>query len=280
MLVVRTSECRADSLGQLVGSKQPLRLYNLALAVDPLGLYRIEPRALFWQQAAYDPHSSFAAAPFNLSVVRGDPLSNLFGDVPACVVPDQHPYPLACCFELLGAPRKETSSYPAHRVTIDKAHQHLLKLGHIKPVAGDGFGIRVVFGDRLLEEAQRFSLLAPAMQRGQSRPTPPALITETHCPGVGMLGRHPHQSLAPPFFLAYSGSGEVIQRLARSQRTPNRARVARTVSPVIRSLVSPSSQLTSAAISKVQRLLCLPNLRGSWWSNSRKASACSESKAL
>src|SRR5215204_3185601 len=199
MLVVRTSECRADSLGQLVGSKQPLRLYNLALAVDPLGLYRIEPRALFWQQAAYDPHSSFAAAPFNLSVVRGDPLSNLFGDVPACVVPDQHPYPLACCFELLGAPRKETSSYPAHRVTIDKAHQQLLKLGHIKPVAGDGFGIRVVFGDRLLEEAQRFSLLAPAMQRGQSRPTPPALITETHCPGVGMLGRHPHQSLAPPF---------------------------------------------------------------------------------
>jgi len=36
-----------------------------------------------------------------------------------------------------------------------------------------------------------------------------------------MVGRHPHQSVAPPFFVAYSGSGEVIQRLARSQRTPN-----------------------------------------------------------
>jgi transposase len=73
MLVVRTPECRADSLGQLVGTEHSIGLYNLALAVDPLGLYRIEPRALLWQQAAYDPHP--LAAAFNLSVVRGDPLS-------------------------------------------------------------------------------------------------------------------------------------------------------------------------------------------------------------
>jgi hypothetical protein len=33
----------------------------------------------------------------------------------------------------------------------------------------------VVFFDRLLQEAHRLSLLAPAMQRGQSQPTPPKL---------------------------------------------------------------------------------------------------------
>jgi hypothetical protein len=81
-----------------------------------------------------------------------------------------------------------------------------------------------------------------------------------------MVGRHPHRSVAPPFFVAYSGSGEVIQRLARSQRTPKRAKksspdgLAR--DPLF--LVRPSSKLTKAAISKVRRLLCSPNLRGFW----------------
>src|SRR3954452_14280807 len=279
MLVVRTPECRADSLGQLVGTEHPIGLYDLALAVDPLGLYRIEPRAPLWQQAVYDPHP--LAAAFNPFVVRGDPPSNLFGDVPGSVVPDQHPYPLARRFEFLRAPREEASGYPAHRATIHKAQPHLIELGHIEPVAGDGFGIGVLFFDRLLEEAQRLSLLAPAMQRGHSQPTPPGLVQETYRPGgVGMVGRRPHQSVAAPFFLSYSGSGEVIQRLARSQRTPKRAIVARTVSPVIRSLVRPSSKLTSAARSSVQRLVSLPNFLGFWCSNSRKASACSGSKAL
>src|SRR3954467_206021 len=64
------------------------------------------------------------------------------------------------------------------------------------------------------------------------------------------------------FFLSYSGSGEVIHRLARCQRTPIRSRVVRIVSPETRFLVSPSSKLTSAAISKVHKLLCLSKLLG------------------
>src|SRR5215208_4448136 len=71
-----------------------------------------------------------------------------------------------------------------------------------------------------------------------------------------------HQSVAPPFFLAYRGSGEVIQRLARCQRTPILAKVARIVSPLTRSFVSLSSKLTCAAISKDHKLLSLPNFLG------------------
>ena len=58
----------------------------------------------------------------------------------------------------------------------------------------------------------------------------------------------------------------MIQRLARCQRIPIRSRVARMVSPETRFSVSPSSKLTSAAISKVHRLLCLPKLLGLLWS--------------
>jgi hypothetical protein len=46
MLVVRTPKDCADPIGQLVGPQQAVGLDHLALAVDPSGLHRIEPRTL------------------------------------------------------------------------------------------------------------------------------------------------------------------------------------------------------------------------------------------
>src|SRR4051812_31518528 len=129
MLVVHTPECCADPVCQLVGTEHSLRLNHLALAMDPLGLYGVEPRALFGQQTAYDPHTR--ATLFDLTVVSSDPPSHLAAYVPASVVPDQHPYSLAGRLELLRAPRKEASSYPAHGAAIHKAQPHLLELRHI-----------------------------------------------------------------------------------------------------------------------------------------------------
>ena len=72
----------------------------------------------------------------------------------------------------------------------------------------------------------------------------------------------------------------MIHRLARIHRTPSsRARVARMVSPETRLCVSPSSKATSAAISKVHRLVSYPNSLGERWSISLRASALSSSKA-
>lgn len=133
MFVVRTLKGGTDSFGQLVGREQPIGLYDPSFAVNPFGLHRIEPRALFGQQAAYDPHS--LATVFDFSVVRGDPPSDLFGDVPASVVPDQHPNLPTRRLKLLRAPRKEAGGYPAHGPPIHKAHPHLLELRHIKPIA-------------------------------------------------------------------------------------------------------------------------------------------------
>src|SRR5262245_48622889 len=71
-----------------------------------------------------------------------------------------------------------------------------------------------------------------------------------------------------PFFRAYAGSGLVIQRLARFQRTWDRARVARTVSPLTRPVVSTSAYAVWAARSQVHRLVGWPKSRGPRWSRS------------
>ena len=72
----------------------------------------------------------------------------------------------------------------------------------------------------------------------------------------------------------------MIQRFARCQRIPSRReRVARMVSPETRPPVSPSSKATSAAISKVHRLVWYPNSLGERCKSPLKASAPSPSKA-
>src|SRR5215208_7913927 len=84
MLVMRTTEHPANSVGELVSSQQSVGFYDLALAVYPFGLYGIEPRALLRKKADNDPHSAPAVLEF--SVVRSEPAPDLFGDVPARVV--------------------------------------------------------------------------------------------------------------------------------------------------------------------------------------------------
>src|SRR5829696_1367396 len=150
VLVMRIVEDQAYSLSQLVSCEQPL------------GLHRVEPRTLLGQKAAYDPHS--LATVFGLTVVRGNPLCDLPGDVPGSVVPDQNPYPLARRLKLLAAPRKEAGGYGAHGPPIHEAHPYLLKLRHIEPVAGDSLRIGVILGERLFDEAQGLSCIAPTAQ--------------------------------------------------------------------------------------------------------------------
>jgi hypothetical protein len=197
VLVMRTVEDPTDSLGQFVSCEQPVGLYNLALAVNPLGLHRVEPRALLGQQAAYDPHSGATA--FDFPVVRGDPLSDLFRDVPGSVVPDQYPNPLARRLKPLATPREKAGRYAAYRTTIHEAQPHLLELRHEQPVAGDGLRVGIVLGDRLFDEAQGLTGFAPAVEGRPRQPAEPGLVQETHNP-LGATFGQADQSVAPPFF--------------------------------------------------------------------------------
>src|SRR5215211_993207 len=81
MLFVITAEDFANPLGELVSTEQPLGLNYLAFAVNPLGLYCIEPRALGGQQTWHYPDPM--AAGFDTAVVGADPASELMAFVPA-----------------------------------------------------------------------------------------------------------------------------------------------------------------------------------------------------
>ena len=52
MLIMRTTEDPANPVCKLVSSQQTLGLYDLALAVYPLGLDRVQPRALLWAEGS------------------------------------------------------------------------------------------------------------------------------------------------------------------------------------------------------------------------------------
>src|SRR5215213_4804075 len=197
MLVVRTSEGRADSLGQLVGTEQTVGLNYLALAVNPFGLYGVEPRALLGQQAGDDPHP-FLLALFESPVMLPDPAPHLAAYVPAGIVPDQHQNLLADGGQLLAAPLQKARGYTAHRTAVHKAQPRLFELGDVQSVAGDGLRIGIVFFDRLLYKTQRLTSFAKAVQIRLRYSAPPALVFKTHNP-IDLILRQPHQPIAPPF---------------------------------------------------------------------------------
>src|SRR5918994_799543 len=226
----------------------------------PFGLHSVEPRALLGQQTADDPHSLLLAL-FQSPVAPTGPPSDLPAYVPTCVVPDQHQHLLADGGQLLAAPLQKARGYTAHRTTVHKAQPRIFELGYVQSAAGDGLRVGVVLFERLLYKTQGLASFAKAVQVRLPHSAPPALVLKADHP-MELIFRQVHQSVAPPFFLSYKGSGEVIQCLALCQRTPIRAKVARTVSPLMRSVVSPYSKLTKAASSIVHRLLCLPNSLG------------------
>lgn len=272
---MNATEGSADPLSELVGAEQLIGLDHLAfVGVYPLGLHGGKLRAFLRQQTGGDPYAP--AAFLDLPVMLADPPPHFLALVQEGIVPDQKQRLLAGRDKLLRAPREKPGRDGAYEATIHEGHPRPLKLGGEEPVAGDGLGS--VLGERSLHQAQRLSLFAPIMQSGQELSAPPALVLEPRG-HLRIAFREAYQPVAAPLFIAYSGSGEMIQRLALCQRTRSLARVAQVVSALTRSSLRPSSRLTSAAISSTQRLIFLPKFLGRRWSNSRRTWALRSSKA-
>src|SRR5829696_5842579 len=197
MLVMRTSEDPADSVGELISSKQSLGLCNLAFAVDPLGLYGVEPRALGGQQARYYPN--LMAAGFDFSVVRCDPVSHLSAFVPACVVPDQQQGLLAARLEPVAAPLKKLRGDGAHGSAVHEPQPALFELRQIQPVAGESLRLGIVLSRLFLEEVHRVARLGPGVQARPLKARKPGLILEAQNP-LRMAPGEPDQPISIPFF--------------------------------------------------------------------------------
>src|SRR5215831_16312894 len=273
------AKVRADAVGDLLGVEQAGWLENGTLGVHPLGLNRVEPRALDRQIAGEDAHA--VAALLHLLVVGADPGADALAHMPRGVVPDQDPDPYTRLLQPAHTPVQELLGDRADRPPSDEAQPHALRLAHLAqqhPIAGQRLGVGIARGDRLLDQAQRaVGRVRPGMRLRLGEATPPGFIREAQRP-VGMLGCQGNQAVTLPFFRAYPGSGLVIQCVARFQPVPRRRRVWRIVSPLTRMGTIPTATLTSAAHSRVHRLPGLPKSRGLRCKSARSRSACSGPK--
>src|SRR5438067_3601515 len=278
-----TVEGRADPRAEFRGGEQSGGFDHPPLAMRPLRLDRIEPRALARQVAGQDPHA--LAGGLHLPMVGADPLAHRAAAMPGRIVPHQQQGLLPCGRQFAAAPRQKLDRARAHRPAGHKAQPDRLGPAAVgrgpadqQAVARQRFRIRVVFRDRLFDQPPRLVRRGPRVQGRLRQAAPPDLVLEPQ--GPGRVGRHQaDQAIARTFFRAYPGSGLVIQRLARCQRMPKRSKVARIVSPLTRSAVSPRSKLTSAANSRVHTLVGFPKVRGLWCNRARSASPRAASKA-
>jgi hypothetical protein len=66
MLVMRTIEDPANPIGEFVSAQQPVGFDYFALAMNPLGLYGVQPRTLLGKKATHDPHTFTALLDFSV----------------------------------------------------------------------------------------------------------------------------------------------------------------------------------------------------------------------
>src|SRR5215207_5763493 len=186
MLFVSTAEDFANPLGELISTEQPLSLNYLAFAVNPLGLYCIEPRALGRQQTWHYPDPM--AAGFDTAVVGADPASDLMAFMPACVVPDEKQSLLAPLSKPVAAPRKKLRGYGAHGSAIHEPQPSLLKLRQVKPVAGESLRLGIVLFRFFLKKAYRLCGIRPGTQSRSLEARKPSLVLEAQSPLWMALG--------------------------------------------------------------------------------------------
>jgi hypothetical protein len=123
MRLMSTAENPTDPIGELICAQQTLGLDHLSLAMDPLGLYGVQPWTLLGQQTAYDPDTTPAL--FDLAVMLTQPAPYLTAYVPAGVVPDEEQDLLVDGLEPLTAPSKKCQ----HKAFIGRNH----RVGVFKP---------------------------------------------------------------------------------------------------------------------------------------------------
>src|SRR4051812_253088 len=190
---------------ELAAGELACRLDHRAFAVQPLGLDRVEPRALARQPA--DQEAAAAAGLLDRAIARPDPVPHLAADVPGGVVPDQDQHPDAVGREVLGDPGEEGAGHRADRPPVDEAQQHPLVRGQPQAVAGEGLGVGVGAVGGVQAEAQALTR-RPGVQRRLRQAREPDLVGEAERP-ARPAARQPDQAVAATFLRASAGSGLV-----------------------------------------------------------------------
>jgi hypothetical protein len=200
------------------------------------------------QQKRQDTHA--VARLLDLPVVLTNPGANSLALVPGGIIPDQEPVGFALLEQALATPVQKLRGDRAHRSSSDKTQPHLLAAGLLHSpllpqhaITGQRFGVGISLLPGLFDEMNRMLRVLPGIQRRQGKATPPHFVGEANSPGR-LLTRPGDQPVACVFFCRYSGSGLVIQCLARFQLVLSRLRARRTLSVETSVSMIPCSKLT------------------------------------
>ena len=158
MMAVQSS---TNAFHHFLSRQSAIRLGDPLFAVNPLWLYRVEPWALDRQRTSQDAHSCSAC--FDSSVVLVNPSAHFGATMPRGVVPNQRPYPKTQLRQLAAAPFQELGCDRADRTTIHEAQPDCFlhrcfwpTPAHQHAIAGQRFGISVLFLLDLLDQMERF----------------------------------------------------------------------------------------------------------------------------
>ena len=246
-----------DALFRFLACKFPRGLANGPLAMHPLRLNPVEPRA-FGRQLA--PHETTAAVALHTSVMRRDPGAHFAADRPRGIVPDDEERLFAFVRQAGGQPFEKAGRDRTDGASVHKTSPHSLRVHTPHAVTGERFGLRIMLISGELHQAQRLAS-SPGVQVRVGQAAPPHFIGESSHP-FGVHLDQADQAIPRFFFRVYWGSGLVIQCLARFQLAPSRLMARRIVSSLMSRPVRPCSWQTWAARASVHSPVGWPKVRG------------------
>jgi len=262
---VKAIKGSANSVSQGLSRKGSVGLDNSALTMCPLRFNWVEPGAFDWQEA--NQNANTFSCPFDSTVMCSYPGTHSSACVPTGVVPNHCQNRLVQILDFLAAPLQKLNGDAAHGSSINETQKHFLEPQIIachpsqkEAIARQSFWVRVIFLPGLLYQSHRRSFFAPGRQVRLGKAAPPGFVLKA--PNPTMLLCQRYYSVTRLFLRSYSGSGLVIQCLARFQETFKRFKACRTQSSLTWREVMPSAKLTSAANSSVQTLVSLPKSLG------------------
>ena len=265
MFEMKAIKGSTNSVSQGLFRKGSIRLDNSAFTMCPLWFNRVEPGAFDWQETNQDANTF--SCPFDSTIMCSNPGTHSFAGVPTGVVPNHCQNRLVQILNFLAAPLQKLNGDAAHWSSINETQEHFLESQIIachpsqkNAIAGQGSWIRIIFLLGLLYQSQRLAFFTPTRQLRLGKAAPPGFVLKA--PNPTMLLCQSYYSVARLFLRSYSGSGLVIQCLARFQETVNRFKACLTQSSLTWREVMPSAKLTSAANSSVHTLVSLPKSLG------------------
>src|SRR5713226_5733480 len=200
MRFTRRSIIGTNTSLQFICTQDAISFGNVALAMNPLGLNRVEPGTFRGQQARQDAHTP--AGLLDRLMVAAHPSANHLPLVPRGVIPDQHESRNRLRRKLLATRGQEVDGDRADGTPIDKAQEHLVgRLGTTTQqhsITGQCFWISVFFPAFEFLQPSPVILIYPAMLIGLSQPAPPDLIEETERPG--RMGQYQTDQAIPSGF--------------------------------------------------------------------------------